>query len=106
VAPGTDAGLTEAALTGVLRHEVVHVLTGALLADAPAWAVEGLARKAADREPVPAGQREATGPCPTDAMVTRPGSLEAMRDAYARAGACVTAALPAGLASWRSLAVR
>ena len=27
-----------------------------------------------------------------------------MRDAYARAGACLDAALPAGLASWRTLA--
>ena len=49
---------------------------------------------------------QVTGPCPSDALVTRPGSLEAMRDAYARAGACLSAALPAGLASWRTLAQR
>lgn len=106
VAPVADARLAEAAVTGVLRHEMVHVLTGQLLADTPAWVAEGLAREAAGPDALPAGERTASGPCPTDALVTRPGSLEAMRDAYARAGACVAAALPAGLASWRSLAVR
>jgi hypothetical protein len=102
-----------------LQHELVHVLTGALLmTDGPAWAAEGLARAATAVQPIakvgpavrarlPSGSAETTASrCPTDAEITHPGSLEAMREAYRRAGGCVSAALPAGLDAWRTLATR
>ena len=107
VAPRADARLTKQAVADVLRHEAVHVLTAPLLADAPAWVAEGLATEAGRAEGTgPAASRATGAPCPDDALVTRPGSLDTMRDAYARAGACVAAALPAGLASWRTLLLR
>ncbi len=87
-------------LLAVLRHESVHVLTAPVLADGPAWAAEGLARQVG-----PARSPTLAAPCPTDAEVTRPGSLDAMREVYARAAACVAAALPEGIAGWRTLAL-
>jgi stage II sporulation protein D len=91
------------ALMAVLRHESVHVLTASVLAGVPAWAAEGLAHTMTQAgrvagSPIPA-------PCPTDMEVVRPGSLDAMRDVYARAAACVSAALPDGVAGWRTLAL-
>jgi len=113
------------ALLAVLRHESVHVLTALALADGPAWAAEGLAhtlgkvgtalravhqpdarvarqspgaKAAAVRQPPPAA------PCPTDLEISRPGSLDAMRDVYARSADCVVAAIPEGVAGWRTLA--
>ena len=99
MAPRADARLSVDALTDVLRHELVHVLTGPVLDDAPAWVAEGLATEVESGPNTTRRRRSprpVAGPCPSDALVVRPGSLEAMRDAYARAGACVSAALPAG----------
>ncbi len=91
-------------LFSTVRHEFVHVLTAPVLADAPAWAAEGLAAVVADPGARPPGGP--SGTCPSDEQVVRPGSLEAMREAYARAGHCVAAALPGGAAAWRRLAAR
>lgn len=100
--PGGHAASADR-LEAVLRHELVHVLTGVVLSgQAPAWAVEGLAHAAS-----PGGRDPGAVPpqgCPSDQDVTRPGSGEAMRTAYQSAGACVLAALPSGLGDWRSLA--
>ncbi|WP_162271414.1 SpoIID/LytB domain-containing protein [Luteitalea pratensis] len=103
VAPRSNGALTAEALTGVLRHELVHVLTGPLLVDAPAWVAEGLATEGGRLDTSTREPSHVAGPCPSDALVVQPGSLETMRDAYARAGACLNAALPGGLASWRTL---
>jgi stage II sporulation protein D len=104
VAPRATARATLGALTDVLRHERIHVLAGPLLVEAPAWMAEGLAY-AAERPDIsgPRTPGRPPAPCPADAEITRPGSLEAMRGAYSRAGGCVDAALPAGLAGWRAL---
>lgn len=89
---------TADALGVTIRHEVVHVLTAPALAGAPAWTVEGLAYLLA-RPDAP----RTTGPCPSDAEIGRPGTLEAMRDVYARAAGCVQARV-GDEAGWRQLA--
>jgi stage II sporulation protein D len=91
-------------LMTALRHEAVHVLTAPALEWAPAWAAEGLAQ-AVSRGSAP-HHADSVPVCPTDAEVTRPGSLETMRAVYARSAACVAAALPDGLGTWRQLATR
>ena len=98
-------------LLPALRHELVHVLTHAALADAPAWAAEGLALVVAQparfgMPPAAPGLPSAAGSCPTDREVTRPGGAEAMRDAYERAAACVKQLTPAGIGGWRALALK
>lgn len=102
--PDVLAGRADDALLIALRHEAVHVLTAPALEWAPRWAAEGLAY-ALSRSQAP-GRAEGQLACPQAEEVTRPGSLETMRDVYARAGSCVTAALPDGLATWRQLASR
>ncbi len=119
-------------LEGVLRHELVHVLTDAVLSgQAPAWALEGLAHAAARPANSPAttpatrpGGGSGGGPgggpggspggsgrapqsaCPTEEDIARPGSRAAMITAYESAAACVQAALPSGLDGWRRLVSR
>ncbi len=83
-----------------LRHELVHALTGTALGDAPLWAQEGLAVHFAAS--APRALADLAGGCPSDDEMSGPGSAEAMRAVYARAGACVARALAAG-ASWREL---
>ena len=57
-----------AALADVLRHELVHVLTAPLLADAPAWVAEGLATEVSRPDMTSAGEPgQVAGPCPSDA---------------------------------------
>jgi hypothetical protein len=91
-----------ASVETTVRHELVHVLTDAVLADRPLWVREGLARTMAgeggDEEPSPRPAR----PCPSDADLRNPASAEAWRAAYDAAAACVTRALAAGVA-WRDL---
>lgn len=89
------------ALLHTLVHEFVHVLTASTLSEAPAWVGEGLASLAPRTQLVE--HSGAPGPCPTDDEVRTPGSLDAMRTAYARAEACVRQGLTGGLQSWRSL---
>lgn len=84
-----------------VRHELVHVLTDTTLADAPAWAREGLATHLS-------GEVSATGaaphaPCPDDQTMIRPGSGDAMRAAYLEAAGCVARALGGDERRWRRL---
>ena len=96
-----------AALESTLRHELVHILTADALALAPAWAVEGLATLVVRSTGVSAPADSLAVPsCPDDEGVTRPGDASRMREAYGAAAACTASALPAGLASWRSLVGR
>ena len=91
-------------LLATLRHELVHVLTHATLADAPAWAAEGLAVVATGEHRGQSAPGDvAADECPTDAAVTRPGGLHAMREAYVQAAACVARALSHGIGGWRTL---
>lgn len=102
-----------------LRHELTHALTATSLHDAPLWAQEGLAvhlaggassraeAMAADTaagtaaDTADTADTAGTAPgCPTDAQMARPGGAGAMREAYARAAACVARALAAGT-PWR-----
>lgn len=88
-----------------LRHELVHALVGTALRDAPLWAQEGLAVHLADAvDPVTPGRPIGvpTVLCPSDEEMARPGSAEAMRALYQRAGACVARALAEGT-PWRAL---
>ena len=91
-----------ASVETTVRHELVHVLTDAVLADRPLWVREGLAQtmagEGADAEPSPRPAR----PCPSDADLRNPASADAWRAAYDAAAACVTRALGAGVA-WRDL---
>ena len=100
--PPLDAIEGSGALDARLRHELVHVLTARTLADAPLWAVEGLAAHLAPRAGRALEVEGASTGCPSDEDLMRPGSAEAMRALYARAAGCVGAALTGG-ASWRSL---
>lgn len=101
-------------VASVLRHELVHALTAATLADAPLWVREGVAvhfadtaASAAPQGPAvpgrPDGASAPRGGCPADADLAAPGGAEAMRRAYAAAGRCVADALAAGQ-RWRELA--
>ncbi len=110
---GTDGARAGEAFFTTWRHEVVHILTSEALTDAPLWMSEGLAHLVAR----PLGEGHAlshevhgggtlgrqSDACPTDEELRRPGSLDAMRQVYAAAAACAAAALPAGVAGWRTL---
>jgi SpoIID/LytB domain protein len=100
-ADNSAAGTWDDGLMTTLRHELVHVLTAPALEWAPLWAAEGLAHVVS--RPAAADGPATSSPCPADEAVLRPGSREAMRDAYTSAAACVVATLPDGLSTWRQL---
>jgi stage II sporulation protein D len=87
-----------------LRHEIAHVLTVDRLRDRPLWVREGAALyisqmqllkdAGAERGPTTPAPRRAG--CPTDDEMLHLASAEAMRSAYARAGACYVEQLAAG----------
>jgi stage II sporulation protein D len=85
-----------------VRHELVHVLTDAVLADHPLWVREGLARTMAGEQAGAEPSSRPARPCPSDADLRNPASAEAWRVAYDAAAACVARALAAGVA-WRDL---
>ena len=89
-------------LERTLRHEIVHRLTSEALSSRPLWVREGVAVYFAGERPVP-GTRDASGPldsrrveCPKDEELRRPQSPGALRNAYARAGACVARQIASG----------
>ena len=95
-----------ATVVQTLQHELVHVLTGSvLMADGPAWAAEGLAQVATGaRSPGCGRDDESLSDCGGDYVaraVSRPCGMPIVW-----AGACVEAALPAGLDTWRTLTLR
>lgn len=100
-----DRTASEAAedLLPTLKHEVVHVLTQPALDLGPAWAAEGLAHLIS-RPQAAESAAERPSTCPSDTDVVRPGGAAAMQEAYSRAAACVSSALPQGLDAWRTLA--
>jgi stage II sporulation protein D len=96
-----DRGL----LDETVRREVIHVLTGPVLANRPLWVREGAASYFAGERTV--GQRATgersniersavRGPCPTDEELRNPVSPGALQAAYARATACFARQMAAG----------
>jgi stage II sporulation protein D len=96
-------------LERTVRHELVHVLTDAVLAQRPAWVREGAAIYFAGERPIPGeiAQRPAFRPtprasCPSDAELLRPVSVGALSNAYARARVCFAKQIDAGK-TWRDV---
>jgi stage II sporulation protein D len=85
-----------------VRHELVHVLTDAELADRPLWVREGLARTMAGERGRAEPSSRPARPCPSDADLRNPASADAWRVAYDTAAVCVARALASGVA-WRDL---
>jgi SpoIID/LytB domain protein len=80
-------------LDRTIRHELVHVMTNAPLAERPLWVREGAAIYFAGEPAIPGGKDLRTAPpprtsCPDDAELLRPVSAGALTNAYARAQAC------------------
>jgi len=105
-------------LERTIRHQLVHVMTGAALGGRPLWVREGAAIYFADGgtaapgvdggRPIP-GQPAAPAfrpkppeSCPADAELARPVSVGALSTAYARARACFARQIAAGKA-WRDV---
>jgi hypothetical protein len=87
-------------LDRTIRRELVHVMTGAELARRPLWVREGAAlyfAERADEGPLPS-----RAACPSDAELSRPVSIGALSNAYARARACFARQIAAGK-SWRDV---
>jgi stage II sporulation protein D len=84
---------------GVVKHELVHVLTDTRLAGRPLWVREGVAMHFAGERP-PASLLDGDVPrrvkCPSDDELSRAVSAAAAREAYARAAACVARAIAEG----------
>jgi len=105
---------SEVRLRDVLRHEIVHVLTGRALRACPLAVQEGVAARIAGEhapEQVSTGvarSREAVSGevvCPTNADFRSAADRPALARVYARAAACVSAGAPAGQVSaqaWRT----
>ena len=105
-------------LERTIRHQLVHVMTDALLGGRPTWVREGAATYFADREagaPGVEGDRSIPGredasafrprpreSCPGEAELLRPVSVGALSNAYARARACFARQIAAGKA-WRDV---
>ena len=107
-------------LDSTIAHELVHILTAQALAGRPRWVIEGAATffSSAVRQGsgLASGMRSnpVTAPesgrrrtdrgesCPLDGEFRHPVSRDSLRDAYARAAACVTRRIEAGT-SWRDL---
>jgi SpoIID/LytB domain protein len=103
-----DVLRTQGSLERTIRHEIVHVLTDAALADRPLWVREGLARIKAGESAEPGGGASGQTPgraaprCPADAELRDAASPDAWRRAYDAAASCVSRQLAAGK-SWRDL---
>jgi stage II sporulation protein D len=96
-------------LDRTIRHELVHMLTNAVLAARPAWVREGAAIYFAGEQPVPGGtaQRPTYKPeprpsCPGDNELLHPVSVGALTTAYARARACFAKQIAAGR-TWKDV---
>jgi hypothetical protein len=96
-------------LERTIRHELVHLLTDAVLGRRPLWVREGAAIHFAGGQPIPSGptQRPAFRPeprasCPDDNELLHPVSVGALSNAYARARACFARQIQAGK-SWRDV---
>jgi stage II sporulation protein D len=96
-------------LERTIRHELVHLMTDAVLGTRPQWVREGAAIYFAGESPIPGGpaQRPAFTPqprasCPTDNELLRPVSVGALTNAYARARACFAKQIAAGR-TWKDV---
>jgi stage II sporulation protein D (peptidoglycan lytic transglycosylase) len=86
-------------LEQTMAHEIAHVVSAPLLAGRAPWIQEGAAMYLAGEKP---GVMPARVKCPGDAELSRSTSPGALRDAYARAGACFAARVAAG-EDWRAI---
>lgn len=75
-----------------LRHELAHALIEDRLKGRPLWVKEGAAIYLAGEDLGPPASRK----CPSDGELARSVSAGALRDAYARAAACVARELDKG----------
>ena len=96
-------------LDRTIRHELVHIMTDAVLATRPLWVREGAAIYFAGEQTIPGGviERPAFKPpprpsCPDDNELRQPVSVGALSNAYARARACFARQIAAGR-SWRDV---
>jgi len=96
-------------LDRTIRHQIVHIMTDAALANRPAWVREGAAIYFAGEQTIPGGppQRPAFKPsprasCPDDNELRQPVSVGALSNAYARARACFARQIQAGR-SWKDV---
>lgn len=100
---GTDMSfvpLTVLRQRGVLeravRHEMVHVLTDAVLAGRPLWVREGAAVYFAAETPAQARESRGRPSCPSDRDLRSPVSPGALSTAYAEAAACFARQIESG----------
>jgi SpoIID/LytB domain protein len=96
-------------LERTIRHELVHAMADATLAQRPAWVREGAAIYFAGEPMIPGEpqQRPAFKPeprasCPGDNELLHPVSVGALSNAYARARACFAKQIQSGRA-WREV---
>jgi hypothetical protein len=96
-------------LDRTIRHELVHLMTDAILGQRPLWVREGAAIYFAGEQPVPGEtvQRPAFKPeprasCPNDTELRQPISVGALTNAYARARACFARQIQSGR-SWKDV---
>jgi hypothetical protein len=96
-------------LDRTIRHELVHLMSDAILAKRPAWVREGAAIYFAGEPMVPGEPRqrpafkpEPRASCPTDNELLQPVSAGALSNAYSRARACFAKQAQAGT-SWRDV---
>ncbi len=85
-------------LERTIRHQIVHVLADAAFAGRSMWVREGAAIHFSEGGNGP-GNR---GACPLDAEFSRPASISALGDVYARARACFETQLNSGR-NWRDI---
>jgi SpoIID/LytB domain protein len=96
-------------LERTIRHELVHIMTDAVLAARAQWVREGAAIYFAGEQPI-AGHPQQRPPftasprasCPADHELRQPVSVGALSNAYARGRACFARQLAAGR-SWRDV---
>ena len=96
-------------LDRTIRHELVHVMTDAILGRRPLWVREGAAIYFAGEQPIPGEtvQRPAFKPdprtsCPDDSELRQPVSVGALTNAYARARACFAKQIQGGK-NWKDV---
>jgi stage II sporulation protein D len=90
-------------LEQTIRHELVHVMTDAALANRPVWVREGAAIYfAGERLSRPGVRADVRGRCPDESELLEPTSAGALSNAYARARACFARQIVAGR-SWRDV---
>ena len=96
-------------LDRTIRHQLVHIMTDAALANRPLWVREGAAIYFAGEQTIPGGppQRPPFKPaprasCPDDNALRQPVSVGALSNASARARACFARQIDAGR-SWRDV---